>query len=59
MIADKDRRVSKYEACRYLNMSRAKFDRYVADGRLPHGRKTAGFKELSWSLSELDCCKIT
>lgn len=59
MIADKDRRISKYEACRYLNMSRAKFDRYVADGRLPHGRKTAGFKELSWSLSELDCCKIT
>ena len=58
MIADKERRVSKYEACRYLNMSRAKFDRYVSEGRIPHGRKSPGFKELSWSLAELDSCKL-
>ena len=54
MIADKDRRVSKYDACRYLGVSRAKFDRMVADGRMPKGKKTAGWKELSWSLKELD-----
>lgn len=58
MIAGKERRVSKYEACRYLNMSRAKFDRYVSEGRIPHGRKSPGFKELSWSLAELDSCKL-
>lgn len=51
---DKDKRVSKYEACRYLNVSRATFDNYVRDGKLPKGTKEAGFKELSWSRKELD-----
>lgn len=54
IVADKDRRVSKYDACRYLGVSRAKFDRMVADGRIPKGKKTTGWKELSWSLKELD-----
>lgn len=54
LIADKDKHVSKYEACRYLGISRAKFDRMVHDGQLPKGKKAAGLKELSWSLRELD-----
>ena len=54
MIADKERRVSKYDACRHLGVSRAKFDRMVRDGKIPKGKKTAGWKELSWSLKELD-----
>ena len=54
MIADKDRRVSKYDACRHLGVSRAKFDRMIKDGKLPPGKKTTGWKELSWSLKELD-----
>ena len=33
-------------------------DRYVSEGRIPHGRKSPGFKELSWSLAELDSCKL-
>lgn len=50
---DKDRRLSKYQACTYLNMSRATFDNYVREGKIPKGKKEAGWKELSWSESEL------
>ena len=50
---DKDRRLSKYQACIYLNMSRATFDNYVREGKIPKGKKEIGQKELSWSESEL------
>lgn len=53
-LADKEKRLSKYEACRYLNVSRATFDNYVREGKLPKGTKEAGFKELSWFRKELD-----
>ena len=50
---DKDRRLSKYQACTDLNMSRATFDNYVREGKIPKGKKEVGWKELSWSESEL------
>ena len=50
---DKDRRLSKYQACTYLNMSRATFDNYVREGKISKGKKETGWKELSWSESEL------
>lgn len=53
-LADKEKRLSKYEACKYLNVSRATFDNYVREGKLPKGTKEAGFKELSWFRKELD-----
>lgn len=53
-LVDRTRRMSKYEACQYLNISRATFDNYVREGKLPKGTKEAGFKELSWSRKELD-----
>lgn len=53
-LTDREKRLSKYESCRYLNVSRATFDNYIRDGRLPKGTKEAGFKELSWSRKELD-----
>lgn len=53
-LTDKTKRLSKYEACRYLNVSRATFDNYVKEGKLPKGIKEAGFKELSWQLKDLD-----
>ena len=53
-ISRKDRRLSKYEACKYLNISRASFDNYVRQGLLPKGIKTQGFKELFWSIKDLD-----
>lgn len=50
---DKDRKLSKYQACKYLNMSRATFDKYVREGKIPKGKKEAGFKEIFWNESEL------
>lgn len=51
---DKEIRLSKYAACNYLNISRATFDNYIREGKLPKGTHTIGFKELSWSRKELD-----
>ena len=50
---DKDRKLSKYQACQYLNISRATFDKYVREGKIPKGKKEAGFKELFYLESDL------
>ena len=46
-------RISKYQACQLLNVSRATFDNLVREGKLPKGKKQIGFKELSWKKSEI------
>lgn len=46
-------KMSKYQACSYLNISRATFDNWVRDGKLPEGKKEAGFKELFWEKKDL------
>ena len=46
-------RLSKYQACQYLNVSRATFDNLVRDGKLPEGSRQAGFKEKFWKKSEI------
>lgn len=33
-FTDKEKRLSKYAACKYLNVSRATFDNYVRSGKL-------------------------
>ena len=43
---DKERYLSKYAACQYLRISRATFDNYVREGKLPRGKHRIGFKEL-------------
>lgn len=53
-FTDKEKRLSKYAACKYLNVSRATFDNYVREGKLPRGKHEVGFKELSWNKSVLD-----
>lgn len=53
-FTNKDKRLSKYAACKYLNVSRATFDNYVREGKLPKGKHDIGFKELSWSIKDLD-----
>lgn len=53
-IANPDQRMSKIQACDYLGISRATFDNYVRDGFIPKGTKQEGFKELSWSKTDLD-----
>lgn len=49
----KDKPMSKYQAYTYLNMSRAKFDNLVSEGKLPAGKKVQGFKELFWFEKDL------
>lgn len=52
-FTDKEVRISKYEACKELNISRATFDNHVKNGKIPKGKHTIGFKELSWSIKDL------
>ena len=52
-LTNRERRLSKYAACEYLNISRATFDNYVREGKLPKGKHEIGFKELSWSKKDL------
>lgn len=52
-IMDKRAKLSKYQACNYLGISRATFDNYVREGKLPKGKKEQGFKELFWTKKEL------
>lgn len=53
-MVDKNQRISKYSACQYLNISRATFDNYVREGKLPKGKHEIGFKEKSWFKKDLD-----
>lgn len=49
----KDTPMSKYQAYTYLNVSRATFDNLVREGKIPKGKKVAGFKELRWYKRDL------
>lgn len=53
----KDAPMSKYQAYTYLNISRATFDNYVRAGKIPRGRKVAGFRELRWYKRDLAAVK--
>lgn len=48
-----DNRMSKYQACQYLNVSRATFDNLIRDGLLPEGKRQAGFKEKYWRRTDI------
>lgn len=47
-------KLSKYQACKYLNVSRATFDNWVREGKIPEGKKEQGFKEKFWLKEDLD-----
>ena len=49
----RDPKLSKYQACKFLNMSRAKFDNLVREGVIKRGEKQVGFKELFWRKRDL------
>lgn len=52
-ITNTKTKLSKYQACAYLGISRATFDNYVRDGKLPKGIKEPGFKEIFWTKDSL------
>lgn len=53
-ITNKNEKLSKYQTCSYLKISRATFDNYVKAKKIPKGRKQIGFKELFWYKKDLD-----
>ena len=53
-LSNSNTKYSKYQACKFLNISRATFDNKVREGLIPPGRKQQGFKELFWLKSDLD-----
>ena len=48
---------SKYQACKYLKISRSTFDNWVREGKIPEGRKEQGFTEKFWIKKDLDKVK--
>ena len=50
-------RMSKEQACRYMNMPINTFNMYISRGIIPKGRKEVGYKELTWYKDELDSIK--
>lgn len=44
-FSDAKSKFSKYQAAKFLHISRATFDNYVKAGKLPEGRQQQGFKE--------------
>lgn len=52
-ITRKDKPLSKYQACKFLNISRATFDNLVKAGKIKEGRKVEGFKEKFWYKKDL------
>lgn len=56
-FTDKTQRLSKYQACQKLNVSRATFDNLVRKGVIPKGQKIAGYKELFWLEKDLKSAK--
>lgn len=52
-ITNTKTKLSKYQACKYLHISRATFDNWVKDGKIPKGQKEQGFTELFWVKEDL------
>lgn len=55
-FTDREELITKYEACKYLNISRATFDNYVRAGKLPKGKKKIGSTAKFYTKRELDLC---
>lgn len=56
-FVDKQREISKYEACEILRIKRAQFDNLVRAGKLPREHHQIGFKELRWKLKDIETFK--
>lgn len=58
-LSNPEEKMSKYQSVDYINkhgvkISRATFDNYVKDGKLPKGKHQQGFTEIFWYKSDLD-----
>lgn len=57
LMTNKYEKLSIYQACKYLNISRPTFDNWVKEGKIPKGKKQQGFKELFYYKHDLDKLK--
>jgi len=46
-------KLSKYQAIKFLGISRATFDNYITKGLIPKGMEQQGFKEKFWYKRDL------
>lgn len=46
--------MSKEQVLLYLRWSRAKFDQYIKEKKMPRGKKRVGHKELCWYKDEIN-----
>lgn len=53
-ISDKTEIMSTYEACKYLNVSRATLNNYIKAGQLKKGTHMMGFQALGYRKRDLD-----
>lgn len=53
-MTNRGEKLSIYQACKYLNKTRAQFDYEVKTGKLPPGRHQAGFKEKFYYKCDLE-----
>ena len=56
-ITDSREKISKYQACSILKISRATFDSRVAEGSIPKGMHQQGFKEVFWYKKDIEKIK--
>lgn len=52
-MTNPESKLSKYQAIKFLGVSRATFDNYVAKGLIPKGLEQQGFKEKFWYKRDL------
>jgi hypothetical protein len=52
-LTNKEEKISKYQACSILHVSRATFDNLVLHHKIPEGRHQQGFKEKFWLKKDL------
>ena len=52
-LMNPESKLSKYQAIKFLGISRATFDNYVAKGLIPKGMEQQGFKEKFWYKRDL------
>ena len=52
-VINPESKISKYQAIKFLDVSRATFDNYIAKGLIPKGMEQQGFKEKFWYKKDL------
>lgn len=47
-------KISKYKFAQLIHISTSTFDNYVREGKIPKGKHEVGFKELFWTMKDVN-----